>query len=85
MAKIIPSEALLNLTVQANLERDKNLPAVSYTVRLEDYPPIDCETCGEIIVDISVHYGVLWRSIGYARTGPNYSHSIVPGGLLVTS
>jgi hypothetical protein len=28
---------------------------------------------------------VNWRALGYARTGKNYSHSIVPGGFDVTS
>jgi hypothetical protein len=30
-------------------------------------------------------YGVLRRTEGYCRMGLNHSHSIVPGGLLVTS
>jgi hypothetical protein len=34
---------------------------------------------------ISVAYVELWRKTGGIRMGLNHSHSIVPGGLLVTS
>jgi hypothetical protein len=44
MAKYIPSEALPNMTVQANPGRDKNLHAVSYTDTLGYCPAIDLET-----------------------------------------
>src|SRR5574337_28345 len=34
---------------------------------------------------LSTSYGGLQDAVGYPRKGQNHSHSIVPGGLLVTS
>ncbi len=58
---------------------------VSHTVISEANPAIDIERFRDIYLDISVTYVASRRIFGYARMGKNHSHSIVPGGLLVTS
>jgi len=85
MTKIIPSEALLRLTVYSNPRANKTAHTVSHTVDPQAMPAIDSDRFWEIISVISACYGVRSRSSGYSRIGENYSHSIVPGGLLVTS
>ncbi len=47
--------------------------------------PIVPERLWTILLCLSVSYGGLRDAVGYPRTGQNHSHSMVPGGLLVTS
>jgi len=47
--------------------------------------PIVLERLWIILFCLSVCYGGLWDAAGCSRMGQNHSHSIVPGGLLVTS
>jgi hypothetical protein len=75
----------LLLTVYVILSRDKIRHTVSHTVISEANPAIDGETYVAIYIYLSISYIVVWRVFGYDRMGKNYSHSIVPGGLLVMS
>lgn len=53
--------------------------------RSELCPPIVFE-CLQLYLSLcSAGWVESWRNFGYVRIGKNHSHSIVPGGLLVTS
>ncbi len=58
---------------------------VSHTVIPEANPAIVGERPRDIYLCISVRCVVFRRISGYARMGKNHSHSMVPGGLDVTS
>jgi hypothetical protein len=75
----------MTLTVLSKFELGNSLSTVSQHVRAELCTPIAVDRCRSYFYLLSVCYVVSWRSIGYARTGKNHSHSIVPGGLDVTS
>ena len=78
-----PSEALLLLTVYLFWQCDKSRHTVSHTVYREAYPAIDHDRRWKIYLMISVSYVRQSAVIGGVRIGPNYSHSIVPGGFEV--
>jgi hypothetical protein len=75
----------MTVTVLSKFELGNSPSTVSQHVRAELCAPIVVDRCRSYFYLLSVCYVVSWRSVGYARMGKNHSHSIVPGGLLVTS
>jgi len=82
MAKNIPSEALLLVTVLVTVLvfsiRDKTRHTVRHTVIPEATPAIDTERLRDIYFSKSSAYVASQRNFGYARMGKNHSHSIAP-------
>jgi hypothetical protein len=83
--KINTVMALWTVTVSMILALGNIPDTVGDAVEHFARPPIGTEDCRDYNLMISISYGENLDTLGYSIVGQNHSHSIVPGGLLVTS